>query len=94
MAYGLVKWFKAEKGTGAIRSSELPPERDAWVHFSVIEGQGYRSLEVDDAVEFDYETAQQNSFDDRVTRVRRLDPGETPPPAELSPRPKPQPRRH
>jgi CspA family cold shock protein len=94
MAYGVVKWFKTEKGTGAIRSSELPPGRDAWVHFSVIEGQGYRSLEVDDAVEFDYEAAQQDSFDYRVTRVRRLDPGETPPPAELSPRPKPQPRRH
>jgi len=36
MAYGVVKWFKAEKDTGAIRSAELPPGRDAWVHFSVI----------------------------------------------------------
>jgi len=36
MAYGVVKWFKAGKGTGAIRSAELPPGRDAWVHFSVI----------------------------------------------------------
>ena len=74
MARGVVKWFKAEKGTGAISSSELPPGRDAWVHFSMIEGQGYRTLEVGEAVEFDYEAAQQDSFDFRATRVRRLEP--------------------
>ena len=92
MAYGVVKWFKAEKGTGAIRSTELPPGRDAWVHFSVIQGEGYRSLEVDEAVEFDYEAVKQDSFDYRATRVRRLGPREPPPPAALSPHPNP--RRH
>lgn len=90
MAYGVVKWFKSEKGTGAIRSAELPPGRDAWVHFSVIEGDGYRSLEVDEAVEFDYEAVKQDSFDYRATRVRRLDPGETAPEPGLSPQPKPR----
>ncbi len=74
MAHGVVKWFKADKGTGAISSSELPPGRDAWVHFSMIEGPGYRSLEAGEAVEFDYEAAQQDSFNFRATRVRRLEP--------------------
>jgi CspA family cold shock protein len=90
MAYGVVKWFKAEKGTGAISSSELPPGRDAWVHYSMIDGQGFRSLEAGDAVEFDYEAAQQDSFDFRVIRVRRLSPEEVLPPADLSPQPKPR----
>jgi CspA family cold shock protein len=36
MARGVVK-FRSEKGWGRDLLSELPPGRDAWVHFSVIE---------------------------------------------------------
>lgn len=72
MAHGTVKFFKAEKGWGAIASPELPDGFDAWVHFSVIEMDGFRVLEAGDQVEFDYEAAQQDSFSFRATRARRL----------------------
>ena len=72
MARGIVKFFRAEKGWGAISSDELPVGRDAWVHFSAIEGDGFRSLEEGDAVDFDFEAAVQDSFRFRATRVSKL----------------------
>jgi CspA family cold shock protein len=60
------------EGLGAISSDELPPGRDAWVHFSVIDGEGYRSLDEGDAVDFDYEEAHQDSFRFRATRARKI----------------------
>lgn len=72
MAQGTVKFFKPDKGYGAISSPELPEGLDAWVHFSAIEMEGYRSLEAGDPVEFDYEPAQQDSFRFVATRVRKL----------------------
>ena len=72
MATGVVKFYKAEKGWGAISSPELPDGLDAFVHFSAIEAEGYKSFEQGDQVEFDYEPAQQDSFRFRATRARRL----------------------
>ena len=72
VATGVVKFFKAEKGWGAISSDELPPGRDAWVHFSAINSPGYRALEAGEQVEFTYEAAQQDSFEYRATSVRLL----------------------
>jgi cold shock protein len=72
MAQGTVKYFKPDKGYGAITSPALPDGFDAWVHFSVIEMDGYCSLEAGDQVEFDYEPAQQDSFRFVATRVRKL----------------------
>ena len=51
MAQGTVKWFNAEKGFGFI--SPDGSDTDVFVHFSNIEGSGYRSLEEGQAVEFD-----------------------------------------
>ncbi|GAB3469756.1 cold-shock protein [Kineococcus endophyticus] len=78
MARGVVKWFRAGKGTGAISSSELPPGRDAWVHLSMIEGPGPLTLEIGEAVDFEYEAAQQDSFDFRATRVQRVTADDVP----------------
>jgi CspA family cold shock protein len=72
MALGIVKFFKPDKGYGAITSSALPDGLDAWVHFSAIEMDGYRYLQAGDRVEFDYEPAQQDSFHFVATRVRKL----------------------
>jgi cold shock protein len=72
MALGTIKFFKPDKGYGAITSAELPGGFDAWVHFSAIEMDGYRSLEAGDQVEFDYEAAQQDSFRFVATSVRKL----------------------
>ena len=50
MATGTVKWFNGEKGFGFIA-----PESgdDVFVHYSNIEGGGYRSLEEGQRVEFE-----------------------------------------
>lgn len=72
MAQGVVKFFKVEKGWGAISSPELPDGADAWVHFSAIEMDGFRSLEAGDRVEFDVEEERQDGFRFRATRVRKL----------------------
>lgn len=48
---GTVKWFNSSKGFGFITSEEVP--NDVFVHYSVIEGEGYKSLNEGDAVEFE-----------------------------------------
>jgi CspA family cold shock protein len=70
---GVVKFFNAEKGWGAISSGDLPPGRDAWVHFSAIEApQGqYQELSPGEDVEFDWIATRQDSFDFRAERVWR-----------------------
>jgi len=47
---GTVKWFNATKGFGFIQREA---GGDVFVHFSAIQGDGYRSLNEGDAVEFD-----------------------------------------
>ena len=71
MARGIVRFWNADEGWGAISSEELPPGHDAFVHYSHIMGTaGYRSLDTGQAVEFSYEAAQQDSFDFRAIEVR------------------------
>ncbi len=50
MATGTVKWFNAEKGYGFIQREG---GSDLFVHYTAIEGSGYRSLEEGQAVEFE-----------------------------------------
>ena len=78
MALGVVKFFKPDKGWGAITSADLPEGQDAFVHFSVIESDGYRSLAAGDVVDFDFEDAHQDSFTFRASRARWLSAGPAP----------------
>ncbi len=50
MAQGTVKWFNSEKGFGFIEQAEGP---DVFVHFSEIQGTGYKTLDEGQAVEFE-----------------------------------------
>ena len=50
MKTGVVKWFNNEKGFGFI---SVEGEGDVFVHFSAITGEGYKSLEEGQNVEFD-----------------------------------------
>jgi len=51
MARGTVKWFNAEKGYGFITPDD--GSKDVFVHYSAISGNGYRSLDENQTVEFD-----------------------------------------
>ncbi|MED3662304.1 cold-shock protein [Ureibacillus sp. FSL K6-8385] len=50
MKQGTVKWFNAEKGFGFI---EVEGENDVFVHFSAIQGEGFKTLEEGQKVEFE-----------------------------------------
>jgi CspA family cold shock protein len=50
MSQGTVKWFNAEKGYSFIARADGP---DVFVHYSEIEGYGFRSLEENQQVEFE-----------------------------------------
>ncbi|WML53383.1 cold-shock protein [Neobacillus sp. PS3-12] len=55
MEKGTVKWFNGEKGFGFI---EREGGDDVFVHFSAIQGEGYKTLEEGQAVTFDVEQGQ------------------------------------
>ena len=50
MTTGTVKWFNPDKGFGFISREEGD---DVFVHFSAIQGDGYRNLDENQKVEFD-----------------------------------------
>ena len=51
-ATGTVKWFNGSKGYGFIAREE---GEDVFVHYTAIQGQGFRNLEEGQSVEFDVE---------------------------------------
>ena len=53
MASGTVKWFNAETGYGFITPDD--GGKDLFVHFSAIQGSGYRQLTEGQRVSFDSE---------------------------------------
>ena len=56
MATGSVKWFSAEKGFGFVTPDD--GSADVFVHFSAIVGDGYKSLDEGQKVEFDVTAGQ------------------------------------
>ncbi|HWR48418.1 MAG TPA: cold-shock protein [Pseudonocardiaceae bacterium] len=66
--HGVVKWFNAEKGFGFISVDGGGP--DVFVHFSAIQGDGYRSLDENQKVEFESSQGPKGPQADSVRAVR------------------------
>ena len=66
MAKGTVKWFNNQKGYGFIT-----PESgsDVFVHFSAIGGDGYKSLEEGQEVEFDIQDGPKGQEASNVVKI-------------------------
>ena len=67
MAQGVVKWFNAEKGFGFI--SVDGGGSDVFVHYSAIQGAGFRSLEEGQPVEFEIVDGPKGPQAGNVTRA-------------------------
>ena len=66
MEKGTVKWFNAAKGFGFISRSS---GEDVFVHFRSIAGDGYKSLNEGDTVEFEVEKGPKGLQAANVTKV-------------------------
>ena len=64
---GTVKWFNGEKGYGFITPDD--GSKDCFVHFSAIQGGGFRSLDEGERVEFDIGQGQKGPQAENVTRL-------------------------
>jgi len=65
MAKGKVKWFSNQKGYGFITSED---GKDVFVHYSAITGDGYKTLEEGQEVEFEI---TQGSKGEQATNVSK-----------------------
>jgi len=65
MATGKVKWFNDQKGFGFIQAED---NRDVFVHHTVIEGEGYKTLEDGESVEYEAEDGPKGL---KALKVRR-----------------------
>ena len=63
---GTVKWFNSAKGYGFIGRDS---GEDVFVHFSAIQGDGYRSLQEGDRVKFEVRKGPKGLQADNVERV-------------------------
>jgi CspA family cold shock protein len=67
MVTGTVKWFDVKKGFGFLLNAA---GKDVFVHFSVIEGEGFRTLK--DGEQVEYEEVENNGKGLAAKNVRRL----------------------
>lgn len=66
MARGKVKWFSNQKGYGFVTTSE---GKDIFLHYSAIKGDGYKSLQEGDEVEFEVTQGPKGEQATNVTKV-------------------------
>lgn len=68
MATGTVKWFNAEKGFGFITQDDGGP--DVFVHFSAVQGTGFKELHENDRVDYDVTQGQKGPQAENVTVIQ------------------------
>jgi CspA family cold shock protein len=64
---GIVKWFNDAKGFGFITRED--GQKDVFVHYSSINGNGFKSLAEGDAVEFEVTEGPKGSQASNVTKI-------------------------
>ncbi|MBQ6230126.1 MAG: cold-shock protein [Eubacterium sp.] len=67
MAKGTVKWFNNQKGYGFITDEE---GKDVFVHFSGLNMEGFKTLEENQAVEFDVSDGAKGPQATNVTVIK------------------------
>lgn len=65
---GIVKWFSPGKGYGFI-TPDTPGKGDVFVHYSALEGMGFRTLEENQRVEFSIEDTPKGPQAVNVVRI-------------------------
>jgi CspA family cold shock protein len=66
METGTIKWFNGRKGYGFIAREEGD---DVFVHFNAIEGEGYKTLDEGDKVEFEVEQGPKGLQASKVKKI-------------------------
>ncbi|HEU4628329.1 MAG TPA: cold-shock protein [Gemmatimonadaceae bacterium] len=64
---GTVKWFNDAKGFGFISRDD--GQKDCFVHYSGIQGSGFKTLVEGDRVEFDVVQGQKGPAAENVTKI-------------------------
>jgi cold shock protein len=64
---GTVKWFNQEKGYGFITPED--GQKDCFVHFSAIQGSGFKTLDEGERVEFEIVQGQKGPAAENVVRM-------------------------
>jgi len=77
MPNGVVKWFDVKKGFGFIAG---PPDgKDVFVHYSAIQGEGFKSLKDGEEVEYELMDSEKGP---QAKSVQRLNPRPAQPPQD------------
>ena len=67
MATGIVTWFNSDKGYGFIAPEDN--SADVFVHFSAIQGSGFKELQENDRVEFETQDGPKGLQAANVTKI-------------------------